>query len=158
MRFQITEDGKTTKYDLFSKAQENTGIKTCIIYRFLKYHPNGGKYVRRSDKKVFFIERVDEEKVFPLIRIDGEEFFSLSKVLDKFGLRETKFFNQLKKNHFGFLDLKGFPHKVDWLEDIFLDILNLENAKPGSDEAVKLQSKCLQKLGGKKARGCKVFG
>ena len=64
MRFQITEDGKTTKYDLFSKAQENTGIKTCIIYRFLKYHPNGGKYVRRSDKKVFLLKELMKKKFF----------------------------------------------------------------------------------------------
>ena len=119
MRFQITEDGKTTKYDLFKKAQEDTGIKTCILYRFLKYHPNGGKYIRRSDKKVFLIERVDEEKINTLIKIDGEEYFNFPEILAKFGLRETKFINQLKKNYFGFLDSQGVPHKVDWLANIF---------------------------------------
>ena len=111
MRFQITEDGKTTKYNLFTKAQEDTGIKTCILYRFLKYHPAGGKYIR-SDQKVFFIEKVDEEKVNPLIQIDGEEYFNFPEILAKFGLRQTKFINQLKKIILVFLIQKVFLTKL----------------------------------------------
>ena len=149
MRFQITEDGKTTKYDLFAKAQENTGIKTCIIYSFLKHHPKGGKYIRRSDKKVFYIERVDEEKINPLIQIDGEEYFNFPEILAKFGLRETNFINHLKKNHFSFFDSKGFPHKVDWIADIFLDVVKMTRAR-GADR-IKRQLKCIQDMGGKKS-------
>ena len=152
MRFQITEDGKTTKYDLFSKAQENTRIKTCIIYRFLKYHPNGGKYVRRSDKKVFLLKELMRKNFFPLIRIDGEDFFTFPEILDKFGLRSTKFVNQLKKNHFGFLDSKGVPHRVDWMADIFSDLLDMKKAKTGSNESALLKIKCIQKMGGKFAK------
>ena len=150
MRFQITEDGKTTKYDLFKKAQEDTGIKTCILYRFLKYHPNGGKYIRRSDQKVFLIDRVAGEKVNPLIQIDGEEFFFLPEILAKFGLRQTKFINQLKKIILVFFDSKGFPHKVDWIADIFLDVIEMKRAR-GPDK-IKRQLKCIQDMGGKNAR------
>ena len=69
------------------------------------------------------------------MQIDGEELFSFPEILDKFGLRETKFFNQLKKNHFGFLDSKGFPHKIDWTANIFADLLNMKKAKNQKEAA-----------------------
>ena len=157
MRFQITtEDGKVTEYDSFSQCGKEMGLKPRTLYRFLHNEAGGGKFTRRSDGKVFWIEGVGKDKLIPLMKIDGEDFFSVTSILKRFGLGETKFFNQLKKNPFGFIDAAGKPHKVDSMLKIISDVLEIEKIK-SPNEKVKRQLKCTQTLGGRKATGAVSF-
>ena len=78
MRFQITtEDGKITEYDSFSQCGKEMGLKSRTLYRFLHNEAGGGKFTRRSDGKVFWIEGIGKDKLIPLMKIDGEDFFFL---------------------------------------------------------------------------------
>ena len=146
MRFQVTtEDGKITEYDSFSKAGEDLELEPRTTLRFLRKETGGGQFTRRKDKKVFFIERIGESKLFPLIKIDGEEFFSPATIFSRFGLRETKFMNQLKKCPYGFVNNEGNPHKIDWISEIFLAIVNSRQKRKG-DNFIKHHTKVHQKI------------
>ena len=69
------------------------------------------KYVRRVDKKVFWIR---EEEESPFIQIDGEDFFTAEEIQERFGLSRTVFFNQLSKKKTHFLDSQEKSHEVTW--------------------------------------------
>ena len=156
MRFQITtEEGKTKEYDSFKEAAKDLELETRTLYRFLRNNVGGGKFTRRKDQKVVWIEEVGESKLSPMIKIDGETFFSIPKVLRKFGLNHTKFLNQLKKNHFGFLDSEGNPHRIDWMAEVLSDVIDYLKSKK-IDNAAKLQAKCIQQLGGRQAKAGKT--
>ena len=155
MKFKIiTDDGKETEYDSFSQCGKEMNLDSKTLFRFLRNNIHGGKFTRRSDGKIFWIEQLDVN-IGPQIIIDGETFYSIPKVLRKFGLNSTKFLNQLKKNHYGFLDANKIPHKIDWMSDCLSYLIQYRKTK-NTDEAAKFQLKCFQELGGKSAKGGNV--
>ena len=104
MKFSIQEEGhpgglapEKQIFFTFKEASAQTGLPSKVILRVLQ--SGQIKYVRRSDKKVFWIR---EEEEFPFIQVDGEDFFTAEQIQERFGLSRTVFFNQLqkKKTHF----------------------------------------------------------
>ena len=132
MRFQITTGDEKKEYDSFKKAAEDLNIELRTIYRFLQNDIGGGKFQRRSDKKIFWIERTDQISM-PLLKIDGVDYFTIPQVLKTFGLREKNFMSQMVKNHFAFVDSNNLPHKVDWVSEFFLDLLGVVRARRLND-------------------------
>ena len=110
MKFSIQEEGHEKQIFLtFKEASSATGIPSKVILRVLKsVQP---KYVRRTDKKVFWIKK--EEKK-PFIQVDGEDFFTAEEIQERFGLSRTVFFNQLQKKKTHFLDSQEKSHEVTW--------------------------------------------
>ena len=121
------------------------GIETRIIYRLFTNDIGGGKFQRRKDKKLFFIERIDQT-CEPKIKIDGQEFFTISQGLKKFNLRKKKFISQMVKNHFGFLDSEKNPHKVDWMHETLLNLFQAKKIKRFNAELIKLEGKVKQSV------------
>ena len=149
MKFQITSEGVKKEYESFSEAAKDLNIEPRTIHRFLKNDIGGGNFQRRSDKKVFWIERIDQASE-PIITIDGEDFFSLPQILKTFSIRQKKFVSQMAKNHFGFLDSEGLPHKVDWIHETLADIFKSVRFRKNNEDSIKLEEKVKQSLGGYK--------
>ena len=79
MKFQITSEGVKKEYESFSEAAKDLNIEPRTIHRFLKNDIGGGKFQRRSDKKVFWIESMDKNET-PIIKIDGEDFSFIPQI------------------------------------------------------------------------------
>ena len=110
MKFSIQEEGHDKQiFFTFKEASAATGLPSKVILRVLQSGQN--KYVRRSDKKVFWIQ--DEEE-FPFIQVDGKDFFTAEEIRETFGLSRTVFFNQLSKKKTHFLDSQEKSHEVTW--------------------------------------------
>ena len=110
MKFSIQEEGQEKQiFFTFKEASTQTGIPSKVILRVLK---SGQKYVRRADKKVFWVR--DEEQD-PFIQIDGQDFFTAEEIRETFGLSRTVFFNQLQKKKTHFLDSQEKSHEVTWV-------------------------------------------
>ena len=99
MKFSIQEEGHPGEpapekqiFFTFKEASAQTGLPSKVILRVLQ--SGQIKYVRRSDKKAFWIR---EEEEFPFIQVDGEDFFTAEQIQERFGLSRTVFFNQLQK-------------------------------------------------------------
>ena len=111
MKFSIQEEGQEKQiFFTFKEASTQTGIPSKVILRVLQSGQQ--KYVRRSDKKVFWIR--DEEQD-PFIQIDGKDFFTAEEIRETFGLSRTVFFNQLCKKKTHFLDSQEKSHEVTWV-------------------------------------------
>ena len=110
MKFSIQEEGQEKQiFFTFKEASTQTGILSKVILRVLQSRKP--KYVRRADKKVFWIR--DEEES-PFIQIDGKDFFTAEEIRETFGLSRTVFFNQLCKKKTHFLDSQEKSHEVTW--------------------------------------------
>ena len=110
MKFSIQEEGQEKQFFLtFKEASSQTGIPSKVILRVFK---SGQKYVRRADKKVFWIRGEETE---PFIKVDGKEFSSAEEIRETFGLSRTVFFNQLCKKKTHFLDSQEKSHEVTWV-------------------------------------------
>ena len=116
MKFSIQEEGQPGEptpekqiFFTFKEASTQTGLPSKVILRVLQSGQQ--KYVRRSDKKVFWIR---EEEQSPFIQVDGEDFFTAEQIQERFGLSRTVFFNQLQKKKTHFLDSQEKSHEVTW--------------------------------------------
>ena len=110
MKFSIQEEGQDKQiFFTFKEASAQTGLPSKVILRVLQ--SGQIKYVRRTDKKVFWIR---EEEEFPFIQVDGEDFFTAEEIQARFGLSRTVFFNQLCKKKTHFLDSQEKSHEVTW--------------------------------------------
>ena len=116
MKFSIQEEGHPGGpppdkqiFFTFKEASAQTGLPSKVILRVLQSGQQ--KYVRRSDKKVFWIR---EEEQSPFIQVDGEDFFTAEEIRETFGLSRTVFFNQLQKKKTHFLDSQEKSHEVTW--------------------------------------------
>ena len=110
MKFSIQEEGHDKQiFFTFKEASVQTGLPSKVILRVLQ--SGQIKYIRRADKKVFWIQ--DEEE-FPFIQVDGEDFFTAEEIQERFGLSRTVFFNQLSKKKTHFLDSQEKSHEVTW--------------------------------------------
>ena len=110
MKFSIQEEGKETQiFFTFKEASAQTGLPSKVILRVLQ--SGKPKYVRRSDKSVFWIQEEDTE---PFIQIDGKDYFTAEEIHETFGLSRTVFFNQLCKKKTHFLDSQEKSHDVTW--------------------------------------------
>ena len=110
MKFSIQEEDQEKQiFFTFKEASAQTGLPSKVILRVLQ--SGQIKYVRRTDKKVFWIR---EEEEFPFIQIDGEDFFTAEEIQERFGLSRTVFFNQLSKKKTHFLDSQEKSHEVTW--------------------------------------------
>ena len=111
MKFSIQEEGHPEKqiFFTFKEASAQTGLPSKVILRVLQ--SGQIKYVRRADKKVFWIQEEDKEL---FIQIDGEDFFTAEEIQERFGLSRTVFFNQLQKKKTHFLDSQEKSHEVIW--------------------------------------------
>ena len=113
MKFSIQEEGQEKQLFLtFKEASTQTGIPSKVILRVLQ--SGQIKYVRRSDKKVFWLWEEDE---VPFIQIDGKDYFTAEQIRETFGLSRTVFFNQLQKKKTHFLDSQEKSHEVTWKSD-----------------------------------------
>ena len=77
MKFSIQEEGHPGEpspdkqiFFTFKEASAQTGLPSKVILRVLQSGQQ--KYVRRADKKVFWIR---EEEQSPFIQVDGKNFF-----------------------------------------------------------------------------------
>ena len=111
MKFSIQEEGHPEKqiFFTFKEASAQTGLPSKVILRVLQ--SGQIKYVRRADKKVFWIR---EEEESPFIQIDGKDFFTAEEIQERFGLSRTVFFNQLCKKKTHFLDSQEKSHEITW--------------------------------------------
>ena len=116
MKFSIQEEGHPGEpspdkqiFFTFKEASAQTGLPSKVILRVLQSGQQ--KYVRRSDKKVFWIR---EEEQSPFIQVDGKDFFTAEEIRETFGLSRTVFFNQLQKKKTHFLDSQEKSHEVTW--------------------------------------------
>ena len=110
MKFSIQEEGQEKQiFFTFKEASAATGLPSKVILRVLQSGQN--KYVRRADKKVFWIQ---EEEGSPFIQVDGDDFFTAEEIQERFGLSRTVFFNQLCKKKTHFLDSQEKSHEVTW--------------------------------------------
>ena len=104
---------------------------------------NNPKYIRRSDKKVFFIQNKDkkDEKMFT---IGGEEITSFPQIESKTGLKPIDFFYQISKNQKHFLDSNGIQHTNDWISpeiDYLFEALRLKDLAFKVCKLSKMQKK-----------------
>ena len=110
MKFLIQEEDQEKQiFFTFKEASAQTGLPSKVILRVLQ--SGQIKYVRRADKKVFWIR---EEEESPFIQIDGKDFFTAKEIQERFGLSRTVFFNQLCKKNTHFLDLQEKSHEITW--------------------------------------------
>ena len=123
MKFSIQEEGQDKQiFFTFKEASAQTKLPSKVILRVLQSGQQ--KYIRRADKKVFWIR---EEETEPFIQVDGEDFFTAEEIRETFGLSRTVFFNQLQKKKTHFLDSQEKSHEVTWKSprlEKFLDRLN----------------------------------
>ena len=110
MKFSIQEEDQEKQiFFTFKEASAQTGLPSKVILRVLQ--SGQIKYVRRADKKVFWIR---EEEESPFIQIDGKDFFTAEEIQERFGLSRTVFFNQLCKKKTHFLDSQEKSHEITW--------------------------------------------
>ena len=110
MKFSIQEEDQEKQiFFTFKEASAQTGLPSKVILRVLQ--SGQIKYVRRADKKVFWIR---EEEESPFIQIDGKDFFTAKEIQERFGLSRTVFFNQLCKKKTHFLDSQEKSHEITW--------------------------------------------
>ena len=110
MKFSIQEEGHDKQiFFTFKEASVQTGLPSKVILRVLQ--SGQIKYIRRADKKVFWIRGEETE---PFIQVDGEDFFTAEEIRETFGLSRTVFFNQLSKKKTHFLDSQEKSHEVTW--------------------------------------------
>ena len=81
-----------------------------------------------------------EPRVF--ITIDQEDFSRMTDIYKKFKLSMAKFYNMLAKNHFGFIDGYGIPHKIDRIDSLFLKALKLEKNRKGDQLPKRIKLLC----------------
>lgn len=121
MRFSIQEEGKDKEiFFTFGEANKKTGLDSRLIYAVLKRKDN--RYRRKSDGKVFFIQKEEEDE--NLFIIDGEEINSFDEMKEKFGLTPTKISNQLIKNKRELTDVSGKVHKVEFMCELLQKALD----------------------------------
>ena len=137
MKFSIQEEGHPEKqiFFTFKEASAQTGLPSKVILRVLQSGQN--KYVRRVDKKVFWI-REDKER---FIQIDGEDFFTAEEIQERFGLSRTVFFNQLQKKKTHFLDSQEKSHEVTWKSPLLDKFLNMMNKKAADEKFMSSRAK-----------------
>ena len=87
MKFSIQEEGHPGEpspdkqiFFTFKEASVQTGLPSKVILRVLQSGQQ--KYVRRSDKKVFWIRGEETE---PFIQVDGQDFFTAEEIQETFG-------------------------------------------------------------------------
>ena len=143
MKFSIQEEGQPGAptpekqfFFTFKEASIQTGIPSKVILRLLQSRKQ--KYVRRADKKVFWIR--DEEKE-PFIQIDGEDFFTAEEIRETFGLSRTVFFNQLQKKKTHFLDSQEKSHEVTWASPTLNFLLNTWKEKAVVEKTIRFAAK-----------------
>ena len=134
MKFSIQEEGKEKKVFLtFKEAENATGIPSSLIWKVLKR--KNPKFVRKSDKKVFFIKEEKDEK---LCLIDNEEFTSFQQIKERFGISPTKFLNQIAKKQKHFLHCHEISHFV---KDLSPKMERLCDLQKHSDMNLKVEKK-----------------
>ena len=138
MKFSIQEEGHPGEpapekqiFFTFKEASAQTGLPSKVILRVLQSEQI--KYVRRVDKKVFWIR---EEETEPFIQIDGEDFFTAEQIQEQFGLSRTVFFNQLSKKKTHFLDSQEKSHEVTWKSQKLEQFLSKLKEKDMMEKAV----------------------
>ena len=138
MKFSIQEEGKEKQvFFTFKEASAQIGIPSKVILRVLQ--TRNPKYVRRSDKSVFWIQEEDTE---PFIQIDGIDFFTADEIQQTFGISRTVFFNQLCKKKTHFLDFQEKSHEVTWKsEKLELFLSNMKR----KEMLVKMASQATKK-------------
>ena len=138
MKFSIQEEGHPEKqiFFTFKKASAQTGLPSKVILRVLQ--SGQIKYVRRADKKVFWIQEEDKEL---FIQIDGEDFFTAEEIQERFGLSRTVFFNQLQKKKTHFLDSQEKSHEVTWKSPRLEKFLSKLKAKAAVEKAMHSQAR-----------------
>ena len=131
MKFSIQEEGHPEKqiFFTFKEASAQTGLPSKVILRVLQ--SGQIKYVRRADKKVFWIREEDKEL---FIQIDGEDFFTAEEIQERFGLSRTVFFNQLQKKKTHFLDSQEKSHEVTWKSPRLVGKMFVQADRKGSCE------------------------
>ena len=103
MRFSVQEAGKAKRFfHLPADAQKETGVHHFLIKGVLAR--NNSSYHRKSDNKLFFIQK---EPAVKILTVQGKDFFSLEEIQNEFKLSPTVFANQIR-NH-------KFPHEIDWV-------------------------------------------
>ena len=120
----------------FKEASAQTGLPSKVILRVLQSGQN--KYVRRADKKVFWI-RVEETE--PFIQIGGEDFFTAEQIQERFGLSRTVFFNQLSKKKTHFLDSQERSHEVTGVSPRLEKFLSKLNEKAAVEKVMRSQAR-----------------
>ena len=115
MKFSIQEEGQEKQiFFTFKEASAQTGLPSKVILRVLQ--SGQIKYVRRADKKVFWIQE-EEKELF--IQIDGEDFFTAEEIQERFGLSRTVFSTNSKRKRLIFWILrrnlmKSLGNHPDW--------------------------------------------
>ena len=103
MRFSIQEAGKAKRFfHLPADAQKETGVHQSLIKGVLAR--NNSSYHRKSDNKLFFIQK---EPPVKLLTVQGKDFFSMEEIQKEFDLSPTIFTNQIRN--------QKFPHEIDWV-------------------------------------------
>ena len=137
MKFSIQEEGHEKQiFFTFKEASAQTKLPSKVILRVLQSGQQ--KYVRRSDKKVFWIR---EEETEPFIQVDGEDFFTAEQIQERFGLSRTVFFNQLQKKKTHFLDSQEKSHDVTWASPRLQTFLGKLREKAAVEKFMHSQAK-----------------
>ena len=137
MKFSIQEEGQEKQFFLtFKEASTQTGIPSKVILRVLQSRKP--KYVRRADKKVFWVR--DEEQD-PFIQIDGQDFFTAEEIRVAFGLSRTVFFNQLQKKKTHFLDSQEKSHEITWTSPLLNFLFKTWKEKELVEKSILCDSK-----------------
>ena len=124
MKFSIESDGEKKEYFFsFREAAQKTGLPKATILRVVK--SGRGSFTRRSDKKVF---RIEKENDGPFIQIDGVDFSDDEEIEKAFGWSREIFYRRLlRKGGKYFEDRDGEIHKVTWKSDDLEKIIDETN-------------------------------
>ena len=135
MRFSIQEAGKAKRFfHLPADAQKETGVHHSLIKEVLAR--NNSSYHRKSDNKLFFIQK---ESPIKLLTVQGKDFFSLEEIQSEFGLSSTVFMNQIRN--------QKFPHEIDWISpEILFPGESVSEAKNEKSEVEFLREEMKKKL------------
>ena len=137
MKFSIQEEGQDKQiFFTFKEASAQTGLPSKVILRVLQ--SGQIKYVRRTDKKAFWIR--DEEES-PFIQVDGEDFFTAEEIQERFGLSRTVFFNQLQKKKTHFLDSQEKSHEITWKSPRLENFLSKLQEKAAVEKLMQSQAR-----------------
>ena len=123
MRFSVhKQDHPKQFFHSISAAHNETGLPNAIIKSTLER--TNPRYHRKSDGEIFFIQKEPQIRIFT---IEGEDFFSLEEIQEKFGLSQTKFINQVKK--------ETFPKKIDWISPEILSPGNSSSSETKNEKS-----------------------
>ena len=137
MKFSIQEEGHDKQiFFTFKEASAQTGLPSKVILRVLQSGQQ--KYIRRADKKVFWIQGEETE---PFIQVDGEDFSTAEEIRETFGLSRTVFFNQLQKKKTHFLDSQEKSHEVTWKSPRLEKFLSKLNEKAAVEKLMHSQAR-----------------